>query len=72
MAKSKPLSPVHAGEILREGFLKPMGLTPLCRGAKAALASARLAEETDAKQINQARERFGAALQAIEAAPVLY
>jgi addiction module HigA family antidote len=28
MAKSKRLPPVHAGEVLREDFLKPMGLTP--------------------------------------------
>ena len=28
MAKSKRLPPVHPGEVLREDFLKPMGLTP--------------------------------------------
>ena len=28
MARSKRLPPVHPGEVLREDFLKPMGLTP--------------------------------------------
>ena len=28
MAESKRLPPVHPGEVLREDFLKPMGLTP--------------------------------------------
>ena len=28
MAKSKRLPPIHPREVLREDFLKPMGLTP--------------------------------------------
>ena len=28
MAKAKRLPPIHPGEVLREEFLKPMGLTP--------------------------------------------
>jgi len=28
MAKKNPLAPVHPGELLREEFLEPLGITP--------------------------------------------
>jgi addiction module HigA family antidote len=33
MAKKNPLAPVHPGEILREEYLEPLGLTPYALAA---------------------------------------